>query len=72
MHVEVFLKSGLSKTCPPFDGVRIAQRLENSVHLKAEIPIRTLRRQESALDSIIHHKGAGTTNCLRWLRMITG
>lgn len=36
--------------------MRTVQRLEKCVHLNAEIPIRTLRRQESAPDSIIYHK----------------
>lgn len=65
MHVQVFsLKYGLIKTCPQFDDARIAQRLENCVHFKAEIPIRTSRKQDSALDSLIHHKKAVTTNCV--------
>lgn len=39
----------------------IAKKLEKHVHLKAEIPIRTPRRQESALGFIIHHKEAVRT-----------
>ena len=52
MHVQFFFFfffSGLIKTCPQFDDVRLVQRLEKCVYLKDEISIRTSRRQEELL-----------------------
>lgn len=56
-----FFKSGLIKTCPQFDDVRLVQRLEKFVYFKEEISIRTSRRQEGTPDALIHHKEAVTT-----------